>query len=851
MRPRIRDASDKLRPTRSSFDDDGEPKFHRKHPPPLRTMFGRWRKWTVLVAAIWIQASTGTNFDFSAYSSHLKSVLGISQVRLNYLAVASDLGKAFGWSSGIALGYFPLSVVLFAAAAMGFVGYGVQWLVITNVIALPYSLVFLCCLLAGLSICWFNTACFILCIRHFPTNRALALSLTVSFNGISAALYSLAFNALNPSSSNLYLLLNSLVPLGVSLAALYPVLVKPSLDPTPDSESRRHDSHVFAIMNVVAVVTSFHLLLSSSSTNVTSSARLHLVGAIFLMVFPLCAPLLVYARDYYFPDINQHDSSGYVMLNIDELKLQKASVTGTAKEGNIVRLGDEHSFGLLITRLEFWLYYIAYFCGGTIGLVYSNNLGQIAQSLGQSSTTLVTVYSSFSFFGRLLSAAPDFIHKRFRLTRTGWFTIALLPTPIAFFLLAISSLQQLALQTATALIGLSSGFIFAAAVSITSELFGPNSVGVNHNILITNIPIGSLLYGFIAASIYEANANPEIRTVVSDSVVCIGRDCYHKTFVLWGCLSLLGLASSFLLYMRTKPVYHRLEQDRLMADFGYLSDTDDSAVEELISQAKELSALEQIAAINCSSFTDSSTLPDDLESRFRRLKSLPPARPDPVSSKISKKKDLTHSKSVVGYPKDADFSGNPVKKCGFDEDSSIFKRDLGVNSGFERSSRAGLDSDGSGDFSDSGNIGSSKIFSPAKQTQKLPKEKRRVASSSVDLATPPSSDSEPEMRSKSKSSSWVKKLSPSKIIRYIWSSPNKSSSAKKKNIKSIKSFTASGRASSDVDFDDFLSDLNAYSVEDQRKMLKKALKEQQKMRKEAAQIIKMTRKASARFDFDD
>lgn len=271
----------------------------------------------------------------------------------------------------------------------------------------------MCCLLAGLSICWFNTACFILCIRHFPTNRALALSLTVSFNGISAALYSLAFNAINPTSSNLYLLLNSLVPLGVSLASLYPVLVKPSLDTTPDSESsRRHDSHVFAIMNVVAVVTSFHLLLSSSS----ASARLHLFEAIFLLVFPLCAPLLVYARDCYFPDItNQrlhNDSSGYVMLNIDELKMQKASVTtGTAKEGNVVRLGDEHSFGLLISRLEFWLYYIAYFCGGTIGLVYSNNLGQIAQSLGQSSTTLVTIYSSFSFFGRLLSAAPDFMHK--------------------------------------------------------------------------------------------------------------------------------------------------------------------------------------------------------------------------------------------------------------------------------------------------------------------------------------------------------------------------------------------------------------------------------------------------------
>ena len=149
-----------------------------------------------------------------------------------------------------------------------------------------------------------------------------------------------------------------------------------------------------------------------------------------------------------------------------------------------------------------------------------------------------------------------------------------------------------------------------------------------------------------------------------------------------------------------------------MADLGYLSDTDDSAVEELISQAKELSALEQIAAINCSGFADdSSTLPDDLESRFRRLKSLPPARPDPVSSKISKKKD-----------------------------SSVSKRDLGVNSGFERSSRAGLDSDGSGDFS-----GSSKIFSPAKQTQKLPKEKRRVGSSSS------SDSSRPDWRASSHS----------------------------------------------------------------------------------------------------
>lgn len=74
-------------------------------------------------------------------------------------------------------------------------------------------------------------------------------------------------------------------------------------------------------------------------------------------------------------------------------------------------LEEEHDMKRLLFRIDFWLYYFAYFCGGTIGLVYSNNLGQIAQSLGLASTTstLITLYSSFSFFGRLLSAVPDFL----------------------------------------------------------------------------------------------------------------------------------------------------------------------------------------------------------------------------------------------------------------------------------------------------------------------------------------------------------------------------------------------------------------------------------------------------------
>ncbi|XWS58646.1 hypothetical protein CRYUN_Cryun08bG0052300 [Craigia yunnanensis] len=400
-------------------------------------MVGQSRKWMILVATIWVQAFTGTNFDFSSYSSTLKSVLGISQVQLNYLSVASDMGKAFGWCSGVSLMYLPLWVVMFMAAFFGLFGYGVQWLVIKQVITLPYFLVFLLCLVAGCSISWFNTVCFVLCIRNFPTNRALALSLTISFNGVSAALYTLIANAINPDDDTLYLFLNALVPLLASSLALIPILRQPPLQLlSTDAISR--DSFIFIILNILAVITGLYLLLLNSLSSEALRVRILLVGALILLLLPLCLPGIVCGRNWARRSIHTSfylDGSTFSLADPDEFELHKELIGSdqnnslsvdlfcvTNKEGyfgkvmekgRLTMLGEEHPARLLVRRWDFWLYYVAYFCGGTIGLVYSNNLGQIAQSLGYYSqiSTVVTLYSSFSFFGRLLSAAPDFLHE--------------------------------------------------------------------------------------------------------------------------------------------------------------------------------------------------------------------------------------------------------------------------------------------------------------------------------------------------------------------------------------------------------------------------------------------------------
>jgi hypothetical protein len=92
------------------------------------------KRWGCFIAAIWLQSISGTNFDFSDYSSDLKKIMGINQLQLNSLAVASDLGKLMGWVSGLACAFLPTWVVLGIGMSLGMVGYGVQWLIVSETI---------------------------------------------------------------------------------------------------------------------------------------------------------------------------------------------------------------------------------------------------------------------------------------------------------------------------------------------------------------------------------------------------------------------------------------------------------------------------------------------------------------------------------------------------------------------------------------------------------------------------------------------------------------------------------------------------------------------------------------------
>jgi hypothetical protein len=119
-----------------------------------------------------------------------------------------------------------------------------------------------------------------------------------------------------------------------------------------------------------------------------------------------------------------------------------------------------------------------------------------------------------------------------------------------------------------------------------------------------------------------------------------------------------------------------------MADSSYLSDTNKSAVAELISQAQDLCDLEQVSAINCSSFTDSSVLPANLHSSFHKLNSFQlikpkPLGPPPYTNTNCSNFDKADAQAGNGNEEDAavfsHFNQDPYEKMGF-QPRSIFSQ---------------------------------------------------------------------------------------------------------------------------------------------------------------------------------
>lgn len=242
-----------------------------------------------------------------------------------------------------------------------------------------------------------------------------------------------------------------------------------------------------------------------------------------------------------------------------------------------------------------------------------------------------------------------------------------------------------------------------------------------------------------------------------------------------------------------------------MGDF--FSDSDgEKAVEELLSQAMDSTVLEQVAAINCAGFTGDG-LPSHLETRFQRLKSLPAsAAPKPRVSLSSKSVNLSRPAEL-----EKSDSLNETEKPGPAE---------------EQKAPATRSTKFPGEKPEVDGI----PFSPLEESWRKMENKGRRKS--------PSSSSFSSFSSRS--------ISPPAKSGCFLCSPKKFPSREKKKKKKNRGLDL-GLDWGNND-DKLLSDLSNFSVRSQRKVMKKAMEEEEKVCREAEKIVNWAKQASARMD---
>ncbi|KAF8052794.1 hypothetical protein N665_1504s0002 [Sinapis alba] len=501
-------------------------------------------RWLSLVALLWLQSINGTNLSFPAYSSQLKEFLSISQFKLNYLSFASDAGKVLGFISGIAAIHLPLPLVLLAGGSLGFAGYGLQYLcIVKKTFTLSFYQIWGLSFLAGNSICWINTACFIVAINSFPVNRQVAVGITASYQALSGKIYTeivhTFFYSSQREAASGYLLLNSLVPLACCLVTA-PMLMREAK--ATSSASSRDDVNVgFIVLFVVTIATGIYAVATSL---LPVPAVLVLVGIVLFLLAPLAIPTGVRLEELM--------SSTHKVYNLEAPIEEEDQKKEEEFVDEKVGVREEVEWTKLWKRLDFWIYFGLYLFGPTVGIVFMNNLGQIAESRGCAATTsLVALSSSFGFFGRLLPSLLDYFLSRNRYMPSSPVSMAvsLVAMVASFLLLLIDS--DIALYVSTGMIGIFSGALTSLSVTMTAELFGTKHFGVNHNIVVGSIPIGSFAFGLFAAKIYRDGAAFDGRFEGK----CFGMYCFQTTLIFWGMLCSVAAVLATVLYLRNRKFY--------------------------------------------------------------------------------------------------------------------------------------------------------------------------------------------------------------------------------------------------------------------------------------------------------
>ncbi|KAF9030349.1 MFS general substrate transporter [Hymenopellis radicata] len=524
---------------------------------------------TTLVTAICVSLGAGTNYVYSAYSPQLGARLGINHTKLNFIALAGNVGV---YSSGPIWGRLidvrGPRIAMAGAFFLLLIGYGGMKHMydtgdgastITFVLLLVFGYMTGSGGNAGLSGAVNATA------KSFPEAlRASATSLVLSGFGLSAFFFSSISRILFPGDTSSFLLVLSLGTALPMIAGFFFVRAVPPVEHDSAESNGQGDvaygrtSDVEAPPVVVGDGSRTPLLREHPNSPLGHGhVRSPTTPAIEYIPEALAAVELSPTRS---------EPSRSIARSLSRAR--------SAKERSVLRPGliEPNIYGrALWCTAEFWLLFVILALLSGTGLMYINNVGSMAQALYSApSTTEKTIgYESYqatqvsaisltNCLGRILiGLLSDFMSR----PASSPAFCSFRPLPRSAMLVVVSSLLLLSqlvaisissvenLWAASTLLGLSYGSIFGIYPTMCIEYFGLAHFSENWGFISLAPMVGGNVFSVAFGRNLDAHSDsasaPALTAPASAGNECtLGRACYVDTLYLTtvGCLVALGMS---------------------------------------------------------------------------------------------------------------------------------------------------------------------------------------------------------------------------------------------------------------------------------------------------------------------
>ncbi|KAI3745210.1 hypothetical protein L1987_58318 [Smallanthus sonchifolius] len=456
--------------------------------------------------------------------------MGLTELELNTLSLAKDFGKAFGILAGIASVHVSPAVLLIIGAIEGLIGYGVQWLIVSQRIE-PLK-------------CWqdmTNTAILVTCITNFPNHRGPVTGILKGYLRLSTPIVTVFCLALFNKEPAGYLLM-------FTVASFSVCLFRPMKSNAAEEKSH---TRYFAIFYVVATVIALLLLIFDvTGEHGNTQSQVFCIILLILLTFLLSVPVHIAIQNLIISNKKTLDPEAFTTVVKED---EKGASTVAEKTPPVIR--EEHRATDVLMTMDFWILFMSFFFGVAAALVVQTNMIQMGLEIGYADVSkLISLTNMWGILGRGGSGLiSEYFMKKVGTPRLVWNAASQILIAVSYVLMAIA--MPGSLYIGSIIVGICYGVRLTITITSASEMFGLKHYGLIYNIIILNVPLGSILFSdLLAGFLYDAEAT----ATAGGGNICIGAHCHRLVFIVMAIMCVVGFVLDVWLAIRTKALYSKI-----------------------------------------------------------------------------------------------------------------------------------------------------------------------------------------------------------------------------------------------------------------------------------------------------